>query len=497
MRHAFKFKINFTGGIISPGYLHNILEALEVAGIDNVRFGLRQQLLIDVSHKEYEKVVASLNLHKIQYENKTDSYPNILSSYPAEEIFIRDSWVKEGVYKDIFDLFDYRPAIKINIADNNQTFTPFFTGNINWIASKNIHFWYLYIRFPKTNIIYQWKDLIYTNEIPRLSKFIEKIIFENPELYYDNNLAYGDIIYEQVHSSISIISKPVEENLFLPEFKLPYYEGFNNYGTKSWLGLYQRNELFKVSFLKDICKLCLETKIGQLYTTPWKSLIIKNIDEKHRHLWSFILNRHRINVRHASNELNWQVEDTNEEGLSIKQHIIRQLDKDDVRTYGLCIAVKTQPKSGVFGSIIIKKQYNVIRDTLKPSSKFDILYSSGFNPNSNELIVFRNNVSKEHLATYLISLCKYYYENFCKNDLLKETAIKEEYFESNLSIPTMVYQCRKCLTVYDEEIGEPENKIAPGTLFNQLDSAYKCTVCDATKENFVLVSKTSLGLQAI
>ncbi|MCZ0211435.1 hypothetical protein OZK63_39430, partial [Streptomyces sp. UMAF16] len=183
-----------------------------------------------------------------------------------------------------------------------------------WIASKNIHFWYLYIRFPKTNIIYQWKDLIYTNEIPRLSKFIEKIIFENPELYYDNNLAYGDIIYEQVHSSISIISKPVEENPFLPEFKLPYYEGFNNYGTKSWLGLYQRNELFKVSFLKDICKLCLETKIGQLYTTPWKSLIIKNIDEKHRHLWSFILNRHRINVRHASNELNWQVEDTNEEG---------------------------------------------------------------------------------------------------------------------------------------------------------------------------------------
>src|SRR5450432_1697789 len=165
MRHAFQFKVNFTGGIVSPGYLYGLLQRLQEAGLTEVRFGLRQQLLIDVSAKEYNQVVASLNAGQIEYEINKDEYPNISSSYPAAEIFIRQTWLGEGVYKDVFNLFDYKPSLKINITDSNQTFTPFFTGNLNWIASTNNHFWWLVIRFPKTNTLYYWKDLIYTNDI--------------------------------------------------------------------------------------------------------------------------------------------------------------------------------------------------------------------------------------------------------------------------------------------------------------------------------------------
>jgi len=55
MRHAFQYKINFTGGIISPGYLFNLLESLQAVGLKKVRFGLRQQVLIDASAKEHRK----------------------------------------------------------------------------------------------------------------------------------------------------------------------------------------------------------------------------------------------------------------------------------------------------------------------------------------------------------------------------------------------------------------------------------------------------------
>ena len=88
MRYAFQFNINFTGGIVSPGYLHNLLECLQQAGLKNVRFGLRQQLIIDVLKKQYQKVVESLDAGKIGYELNEDVYPNISSSYPAAEIFI-------------------------------------------------------------------------------------------------------------------------------------------------------------------------------------------------------------------------------------------------------------------------------------------------------------------------------------------------------------------------------------------------------------------------
>ncbi len=493
MRYAYQFKVNFTGGIVSPGYLYGLLEGLQEAGLKQVRFGLRQQLLLDSTAKDYKKVRAALNNCNIDYEINKDVYPNISSSYSAAEIFIKDTWVGEGVYKDIFDLFDYKPRLKINIADSKQTFMPFFTGNINWIASRNIHFWHLYIRFPKTNILFEWKELIYTNDIARLSKEIEKEIINEQSLY---NAADGNMLYKRITSATSFVSKPLEEKLDLPSFELPYYEGYNNYSNKAWLGIYRRDELFDINFLKDVCRVCLKTKSGELYTTPWKSLIVKGINEKDHHLWSSILGKHRINVRHAANELNWQVEDTNEDGLVIKRLIIREFDKKDVRAYGLCFAVKTQPKSGLFGSVLIRRQFNLIRGKLKPLAKYDILYSADFNPNSKEYILFRSSIVKENLPTYLIALCKYFYEQRSEGELLPgSTYTVEPAEEPKVSVEKMIYQCMHCFTVYDEEAGEIENGINAGVLFDVLPQTYCCPLCEAPKTDFKKIERRLLGLQ--
>lgn len=495
MRHAFQFKINFKGGIVSPGYLHNLLESLQQVGVKQVRFGLRQQLLIDAAKKDYKEIVRALKITGIDYEINKDIYPNISSSYPAAEIFIRDTWLSEGVYKDIFDQFEYQPKLKINIADSNQTFMPFFTGNINWIASKQSHFWHLYIRFPKTNILYEWKELIYTNEVARLSNEIEKVIYKERDLFYDNTAADGNKLYSKLTSQNTFISKSVSEKLELPSFKLPYYEGYNSYGNKSWLGIYRRDELFSIGFLKDVCRVCLETKSGELYTTPWKSLIIKSIEEKDRPLWTFILNKHRINVRHASNELNWQVEDANEDGLVIKRQIIGEFELHDVRTYGLCFAIKTQPKSGLYGSVLVRKQFNLIRDKLKPLNKFDILYTAGFNPNSKDFILFRNNVEKDHLPIYLMGLCKYFYEQESAEDLLPGSSYMEDKMpEETVLIEQYIYQCIHCKTVYDEEMGEPENNISAGTLFEALPGSYCCPLCESSKNDFEKKEKQIAGV---
>lgn len=495
MRHAFQFKINFTGGIISPGYLYKLMENLDDVNVKNVRFGLRQQLLIDAAKKDYKKIEIALKTILADYEMNTDVYPNISSSYPAAEIFIKDTWLSEGVYKDIFDQFDYKPMLKINITDSNQSFMPFFTGNINWIASKRSHFWHLYIRFPKTNILFEWKELIYTNEVSRLSATIEKVILKERDLYFDNLSADGHQLYSEVMSQNNFISTPSMDRLELPPFKLPYYEGYNNYGPKSWLGIYRRNELFSVRFLKDVCRVCLETKSGELYATPWKSLIIKSIENEHWPQWTFILNKHRINVRHASNELNWQVEDVSEAGLIIKKQVIREFEEHDVRTYGLCFAVKTSPKSGVFGSVLIRKQFNLIRGNLKPANRYDILYTADFNPNSKEFVEFRSDVEKEHLSVYLMALCKLFYERESKENLLRPCICGEDSNSiENPEVEIYVFECPHCMTIYEEEVGEPEAGILPGTLFNMLPESYKCSLCEGPKIEFKKKKKSMLAL---
>ena len=46
----------------------------------------------------------------------------------------------------------------------------------------------------------------------------------------------------------------------------------------------------------------------------------------------------------------------------------------------------------------------------------------------------------------------------------------------------MVYECRICGYVYDEEKGDPANGIAPGTPFADLPGDWHCPLCDATKD---------------
>ena len=48
----------------------------------------------------------------------------------------------------------------------------------------------------------------------------------------------------------------------------------------------------------------------------------------------------------------------------------------------------------------------------------------------------------------------------------------------------MKYVCSVCGYVYDEDIGEPDNGIPPGTKWGELDDDYVCPVCGVDKDQF-------------
>lgn len=474
---------------MSPGYLKEVLEIAAMAKVKDVRFGLRQQLILEVPVKHLDAFTEACFEKNIACSGKKEAQPNIVSSYPAVDIFTTDTWVREGVYKDIFNLFDYTPTIKINITDSNQSLVPFFTGHVNWISSASMHFWYLYVRFPKSDQVYCFPELVYTNDVAAVSKQIETVLSSK-------EIITGSELYKQVKDTCRFISKPIEKDLVLPTFSLPYYEGFNRYGNNYWLGIYRREEMFPVNFLIDVCSICMKTRIGQIYTTPWKSIIIKGIETGERNLWDYVLGKYRINVRHAANELNWQVEDNCEDGLQLKRHIIRYFDKEDVRTYGLSFAVKTRLFSSMLGSVVVRKQEVRNPGRLKALERFEILYTADFNPNTSNLISFRKDVEKDHLGTYLVSLCKYFYELESKEKSFSlETLNKPLNTIVEKAPAQVVYQCKNCFSIYDEAFGDIENNIIAGTSFSDLSKTYRCPLCEAAKEDFVEVDFESLQLQ--
>jgi rubredoxin len=470
-------KINLPGGVISAGDLYEILVIAKKSNAEHVRFGNRQQLYFEVLSDQFEDLEYDMLSADIDYEVDADTYPNIISSYVADTVFNHDNWVKEGVYKDIFDLFNFKPKLKINLTDSNQTFVPYFTGNLNFISSDVSNYWYLYVRYPKTNILYCWPVLIYSDDIPDVCKKIESVIFLNKDRFYDQPEIDSELFYEQVMAKSNFVIQQLARALKIPEFHLPYYEGFNKYGSKYWLGIYRRDELFAVDFLMDCCTLCTQTRVGQLYITPWKSILIKGIELADRNLWGIILNKYRVNVRHAANEMNWQIEDVCDYCLDLKKHLVRYFEEADLRTYRLSFAIKKQPKTGLFGSIIIRRQQEV----------FEIIHTRDFNPNSKDFIVYKQNVKKQQLSKHLAELCNYFYSLQSAD---YENAINMVADEEDLSLTNshVVYQCQSCLSIYDNTYGDIVNGIAAETDFETIDE-YLCPVCEAPKEAFVMMEQ--------
>ena len=48
----------------------------------------------------------------------------------------------------------------------------------------------------------------------------------------------------------------------------------------------------------------------------------------------------------------------------------------------------------------------------------------------------------------------------------------------------MKYACQICGWEYDEELGDPENGIALGTLFEELPDDFECPLCGVGKDDF-------------
>ena len=425
MRNVNTIKINFKGGIISPSALYNILISVSKSHLLYVRFGLRQQLLIDVNIEDMDFIRAELNMLGIIYEINKDEYPNIVSSYPAEEIFIIDTWLTGDTYKRIFEMIDYTPRLKINISDSNQSFTPLLTGNINWVASPSDRdYWHLFIRFPKTNIVYEWKDVVHSKSVAAISKRIEEIIFAQAEKFYDNKDASGDELFELTKSG-NFTTKTEEAPLTLPPYKLPYYEGINRYSDKYWLGIYRRDELFEIRFLKEACLLCIKTGIEQLCSTPWKTIIIKGIQEKNRYDWNLLLDKYQINMRHAANELNFQVDDNSLKALKLKHHLVKYLNDDDTRTFGVCIGIKTRLKSEVFSSILVRRKPLIRIGKGGLFYVYDILCAKDFNPNERTAFAFSKDNPKFLLAEQLRRAVLSFYKYHGKTDVVKAVVTNE------------------------------------------------------------------------
>jgi hypothetical protein len=482
MNQTLNIKINVTGGLVAPTELLTILEIARKTAVEDVSFGARQQLLLSVPAREMDLFSRKMNESAVAFDTDLETHPNITSSFAFADILQNtEGWVSEGAYLDIFSLFDYKPQLKINICDSSQSHTPFFTGHLNFIASEIPHFWFCYVRFPKSNTIERFSKLVYTQDIAVFAKQLEANLLKNESKSLENGFYMAQTRHQAESMTEGSIFRQIESDLTIPRFVIPYYEGVNRQSDgKLWLGIYRRNDLFPVNFLIELCQLCEETRIGTVCITNWRSLIIKGIAREDRFKWERLLGKYGINVRHANNELNWQTEDDSPKGRALKHYLVKKFDAIDVRTFGLVFAIKTRHKSEVFGSVIIRREpfFRVGKFTFDPFSLFgsyDIFYAEDFNPHTRKRKTFRTGVAKSMLADELLKLTKKYYAELTGEKKRLRFKVKPAPIKAEST--SIYHRCRHCWTIFD---AHTEGSFAE-------KETYSCPICDADKTAFEAV----------
>ncbi|WP_075340684.1 rubredoxin domain-containing protein [Tenacibaculum agarivorans] len=458
------------GGVLSPGELKHICEVAEELGMNAISFGSRQDIIFPKDIDENK--LSSYDTLKIITPLK-DRIQNVVSSYVASDIFHNTSWLTSSRYLYVLEQFKYEPKLRINITDPKQRLVPLFTGNINFIASEYEDYWYLYVRLPKWRKNKMYPALVYSWDLHKVANVIEKILIEEPETI--------ETVFELVNDAITTNNRTVDKPLEVPFHPFPYYEGMNRRGDKYWLGLYWRNNLYDTEFLKEMCDLCYENKIGKISITPWKSFIVKGIPVASKLDWEKLLGRFGINVRHSMLELNWHLPVNDDDAMSLKKYLVANFDQNDISTYGLSFGITNYISNPYhFTAIVIEKNRKpeaigdfVIRDS------YNLLHAKNFDPNTQEYIMYVQDVDKIELPGLLMELSKLYFEQLgTEKDTTTQKKEKKEVIEDE------IYQCSECLTVYNKEYGDVTQHIAPNTPFEDLPDSYECSVCQAPKESF-------------
>jgi rubredoxin len=465
------YRILVKGGVLSPAEMLRIVGMARELGLDGLHLGSRQDILLPFTQENIELKAEHVALGlEVLADSKAS---NITCSYVTSDIFPSTPWLTSATYLYVLEQFQFLPELEVNIIDPRQRMVPLFTGHLNFIASPEEDFWYLYVQLPGWTKMKTFPTLFHSWDLARVAMAIDPFGATLPDM---------KACVACVNDKQRLNTRNIQQDLSVPFYPFPYYEGMNRLDNSHyWLGLYWRNNWYDLYFLAAMCKLCMEQRIGKVCITPWKSLIIAGIPEGKRLQWEKLLGRFGVNARHSSLELNWHLPVGDHDALRLKQYLVREFDRQDISTYGLTFGVDS-PYSRPFTSVIVERQSGPgFLDGFAVPPTYNIRYARNFDPNTCDYVEYARRVDRAELAELIVELSKLYFEQLNEEG---GGLISSAVAPLAKPVGLTVRQCSKCQSVYDEGLGDPDQQISANTDFEHLPADYKCWTCGASKANF-------------
>lgn len=477
------YRILNKGGVLTPAHFFDILQIAEIAGNSHIFLGSRQDILfyLPASTKPEAFETGGLSIQK-----RSSGIQNVVSSFVCVDILPSTSWVYSGIYLKVLDQFTWDHLLRVNIVDPRQNMVPLFYGHLNFIASEMPNYWHLYLNLQTEQDPKAWPGLIFTDDIAEFAQTLEQLIV-------GQNIKNTEQLKEKLdHSSLQKNTLKSTKTISLPTGFFPYYEGLNKLDGKDqyWAGFYWRNNHYPIQFLKEICNLCQKTNVGKISFTPWKTILIKDIETKDKIHWDELIGRYGINMRHSSFELNWHLPLLDQQALKLKRFLVSEFDKFDIRTFGLSFAIQNKPGERFTSVVIRSKSRLPFLGRFDFTRTYSVEHAYDFNPNNNHYLEYATNLDKNNLPQTLNELSKRYYARLFAQTVPGQLHRLDE---PKLRSRT-VYQCPDCLTTYDERYGDVLAGIKAETPFDMLPESYCCQVCETPKPAFTGIEIRELAV---
>ena len=201
MKNINTIKVNFKGGIIPPAELYNILVAAGKFGLLYTRFGLRQQLLLNVEIEELDNLTEELTALGVSFELGNDEYPNIVSSYlPKKYLFLIPGLMKVFINRSLLLSLIHQDSKSTSATATKALRQCLRAILIGWHRPTNRLLAFVY-PFPQNQYCLWWKDIVHTDDLAAMSLSIEETILGDKAKFYENEQANGDELYSRVKTT--------------------------------------------------------------------------------------------------------------------------------------------------------------------------------------------------------------------------------------------------------------------------------------------------------
>lgn len=372
-------------------------------------------------------------------------------------------WLDEAVfYSLIQELHDLKlqTASSINIVCPLQDLQPRFAGRLNVIAAERRDFWHVFVRPGNdAHALYEWPYLVGSRSLAPLAA--QLLLSESLESL-QQAAAAPDAAWALA---------PVEQTL-PPAAPLPYLDAVFSDGITHSVSITAVGNTFSLYQIEHILRLAAQQQIGDIHTTSWGGLLVKNIAAADLPGWHTLLQQNHLSIGRPYAQTVWQYRPNDAAARELQQLFVQQQLQNGLRMWGRSISVNPD-LCGLDASLLIQSRSQTL--TRRP------LFS---------LFAMQKNRSHKRIAQdlplgdALTALTEY-----CSLPAFSDGLNHIPRLSAAAAQTVDIHRCGDCLAVYAPEYGEPAQGIAAGTAFADLPASFHCPVCDADLMRFHTLSQ--------